>query len=1131
MTIQVTGTLTDPSGVVASTVPIRIIALQGLGNVGAGAITIPVTSTAGVYDFQLEPGRYSIEIRYGQVYELQGRVIVNDDSPSPVNLSGLLALTQPLVPAEIALVRELVAQAEQAVVDAEAQVVLARQAVTDAQVQVALATSEANRSAAQVALAAAQVNLATAQADRAELEANRASEITGLDTVADAVDLAITNEYLTARTQGDVDAERALKREKFAGSGWEHFGKHFPKGASNVPVNQGLWTRQGTPNRLDIGRATSNTAIGTSKTDFAVMQMAGFTVQMERLNTGEASNAVMKFPEAPTGAVTYDSATGTVFDFETQVDPKYGNIAPDRNEAVARAFGAVRPSEIFQNGASTWDEDSETVTFNANGAAGVIGENILPDRESLTVTLTSNRQELIEFRDGSGGADTLLYSFTISANTRTTVTFNATGRVANRIYIRVPGANTGGTLQVENWEVRQGEVVTRRVDMWGFEGFLEAVTPSNPFVYPKGLIQSQAAEMNGIPTVQGTRPVSYYAVFDGDTDSVGVGVNFFAATAAQRETMLADPENNLYRLDDGRLVQFRVRQVTKAGAGNGDWQNVSPFSGQLGYGSINRLPIQGTADSVEDWIASGASNHYYGQSGVGEHTRGEFTAFTGNGGARNSVNGEAYFLVGGTVSRLNQGAYHPELNSFGSKNWNRTDAVGGDVWNGANANVGNTMAQAFNQTTVAGEIGARTPTGIIGQSSGRTNDNRLHDAIYADGLGGVVDYRWSANDRSNPKWGAQAKLGCESGDYRGLELLQRTRVYGDEHFNHPSNKIAVFSSEIVFYVDFASTTLIGERIAGYNPSTGESVSGVITRTSPSFLAIERSTASMPTGNFTPVLVSGGGDAYAILTTNLDVSVSGNFTRTDAIGDPVRLLATFPTGFEGGWLGLTTGLDRVLTRKAVGTLTVLRSFTDNNGASWTNSQAAINSSLNTIPASLTDPARTWLIPYTADAKKTRRSTNVELFNAYSGQYGVTAVAFFSPGWGALLFESMLGKVSTSTSSINGIIQTYPFTLLNLRSVNGLIEDFAGRESQHAPLMLAAPTNNSRGIKYAAHQVDDNGQATLNFIFNELDHNGTDWGDDNRLRVLDGTYTNQNGVTGLLANVDELAIPYGLIKNEV
>ncbi len=787
-----------------------------------------------------------------------------------------------------------------------------------------------------------------------------------------------------AMTQVAMETKRAMNREKFAGSGWEHFGLSL---ASNR-INQGLIADTITPNTLRMGRRGSGET-GTSKTDEAVMQMAGFTVHMEQITSGNLQT--IKFPEVPDGRDTYNTTTG---------------------EQVRH--------------------------INAETAFGV--------------------------------------------------------------------------------ETATNQVVTRRVDMWGFEGFLEEVTESNPFVYPNGLIQSQATTMNGVNTVQGTRPVTYYAAFDGDTTSVGRGVDFFAATEAQQDAMLQDPKNNLYRLDDGRLVQFHVRQRTIAGVGNGNWENVNALTGSsdilgaLRFANERFAGVQGLSDSVAP-LGPGSSDYYLNADSdfinIDEHST-YSGLFTSRRNAQNhGVNGECYFLVGGTVSRLAQGAYHPEHNSFGAMQF-RNDANNADVnWNGSGLTGITSQLLCFTR--------AASGTGAIGQASGRTNDNRLFDAIYADGVGGVVDYRWSANDRSDPKWGAQAKLEAEAGTYRGLELLKRTRVYSED---------AVSSDGASRFVQLP---------VGHGIEVGSLLSVVDNGT----LVIDKVivTNSVETGAVwtdTQTYNRVSGTAYqAVNTFDLDVSVSGNFTRTDTIADPVRLLATFPTGIEGGWVNeIPNGTNQlfVSTRKSLGIIANNGPQTQDDGVIWAVQGWGINPGTNglqiTLPAS-----RVTVTSYTADAKKTRRSTNTALLNAQSGQYGVTATASSDVESGGLMFESMLGKVATSTATANGIIQTYPYMLLNLVPSTGMFDATAGRESQHAPLMLAAPTNNSRGIKYAAHQVNDNGQATLNFIFNELDHNGTDWGDDDRLRVMSGTYTNQNGVTGLVADVDTLAISYGLVRVEV
>lgn len=221
------------------------------------------------------------------------------------------------------------------------------------------------------------------------------------------------------------------------------------------------------------------------------------------------------------------------------------------------------------------------------------------------------------------------------------------------------------------------EVVTDRVDMWGFEAWLEGVNTTNPYVYPNGLIQSQAATMDGIATSASARPVTYYAVFDGDTGSKGKGVNFFALTDAQKKKVLGNHKNNLYYLDDGRLVQWRLRQRTVAGAGNGDWLSVESQKKDswnfLGFAGILQATAQGAADTVQP-LSNNTDGLLIGTLAVGwnkfDHLKrtGAFLAVGRDNQYLfpNAVNGECYFLVCGTVNRLNSGFYHPSLNASGS---------------------------------------------------------------------------------------------------------------------------------------------------------------------------------------------------------------------------------------------------------------------------------------------------------------------------------------------------------------------------------------------------------------------------------------------------------------------------------
>lgn len=1111
MAVTCSGVIRDPSN---NPIPNLKITLRSIGTSATsldGTEIVVTTGADGLYSFTLEVGRYGVFIDFGREMFVGEAVITADSTDDTLN-NYLLNVEL------VSVIGERLAEFE-AIRDATiAARTGAEQAETNAVAQVGLA-------AAQVTLAEEQVQLATNQANRAQTEADRASQITGLDTVDEAVDTALDNlNGITTATAVSKAMERAMNREKFAGSGWGHFGRHTDTTSDFVAINQGLSTATTAQNILRLGKSpTGGSPSGNSKVFESIANIAGFSVLFAGMNADTSGNSTIKFPEAPTGAQTYDSATGTFFDFETQSDPKYGNIAPNRNEAVLRAFGLVRPTEPVPNGAVTWDSATETFTFTGNGAAGVMSQLNPTSRNRISVTVTSSAQELIELRDGTQSNSPLLTSQTVLAGVPTTITVETTARTSTSVYMRVAAGNTGETVQVQNWTISNA-VVTRRVDMWGFEGFLEEVTTTNPLVYPNGLIQSQATTMDGIATIVGTRLASYYAVFDGDTSSVGRGVNFFTATPAQRALMMGNPKNNLYTLEDGRVVQFRVRQRTVAGAGNGDWVNI--FTNNLtsdgvflAYRAQQRsIYVQGARDTAQEnglnsYLRPAHSSGLQQEAGAGI-----FQPFNNSATSGCGVNGECYFLVGGTVSRLNQGAYHPEFNSFGSTTCNSTAPnVTGANWNTTDLPLTST-AICFNfvdSPTNNTDAGAVPTQGAVGSlSSGRTNDSRRYDAIYANGLGGVVDYRWSANDRSDPKWGAQVKLECESGDYRGLELLQRTVVTGNTQTNSLASNIVYVDDDTLFSVGDTVSVLRASAIVLADVDVISVGAGFI-RTS------------------APITIVQGETLNVVHTFNLDVSVSGNFNLTAIAANPDALLTTFPTGFDGIWTGVYADNEFVeFIRKSINVSGNFRTFTLNTGSTWSatgasNIDTETNISLNTVTA---NQVNVW--SYTVDAKKTRRSTNAEVLNAQSGQYGVNATSYFDPEWGALLFESFLGKVAVSNNNTISHNQNLPFTALNLVPSTGVIDNDNGRTSAHSPLTLPAPTNSGRGVKYSTHQVNDNGQATLNFIVNELDHNGTNWGDNSQLQVEEnGTYTNDNSVAGLIADIHTLSIPHGIIKNEV
>jgi hypothetical protein len=345
-------------------------------------------------------------------------------------------------------------------------------------------------------------------------------------------------------SQAQFEAIREQNKEKYAASGFVHFGSDYGGAAAHlVAINKGLWTDSVVSNVLRLGLNKSVQSTG-SKTSQAAVDLAGVLFYLEGLNDHGILQATIKFPQAPDGKTTYNKSTGVVTTHATV-----------------------------------------TAAFNAQAA-----------------------------------------------------------------------------------DPTNVEVVIDRVDMWGFETWLEEVNTTNPYVYQNGLIQSQAATMDGISTSSSNRPITYYAVFDGDTGSKGKGLNFFVLTDAQKKKVLANPKNNLYYLDDGRLVQWRLRVRSFVGAGNGDWEKIDSMVGDsLKVNSKLNITAQGQLDYRDPFVLYDVGANSYRSSvdtlnykkNIGVYT----VLYTSYGTA---VNEECHFLVCGTVNRLNSGFYHPSLNASGS---------------------------------------------------------------------------------------------------------------------------------------------------------------------------------------------------------------------------------------------------------------------------------------------------------------------------------------------------------------------------------------------------------------------------------------------------------------------------------
>lgn len=967
------------------------------------------------------------------------------------------------------------------------------------------------------------------------------------------------------RNEATLNQMREQNKSVRAASGFDHYGQGYSNNVNSFIVNEGLWSNETFSSVLRLGRG--NVTAGSSKTTFPVTHIAGFISKIFGVNQvdGGIINSI-KFPEAPNGTVIYDStgnARGTgnpTLNLLTDVDPKYGDVAGDLNEAVARAFEGQAKNGDFRNGSNHWAlfggaeiPSDYLIIAGVNSYAHNSLQGVTPDRDYIL--------EIVCDRDTVTNMDIIVYS------SDSTKAANKTQRLyegLNRIYVNSSDFNqnygSANILRIGNVpaiidsvvvRVATEEVVINRHDMFGAEFFLEEVSQVNPFVYPQGMVQSQATSMNGIATTTSNRPVTYYAVYDGDNGSQGRGVDFWAADDEQKKAMVSDEANNIFMLDDGRLVQWRMRQRTIAGTGNGDWYNVDPTYSTnnnrqyLLYAPGSDVNPQGIKDVVP--VSDGAFPAFT-SAASGQSARNETGVFDAVSAIKtpdtdSGINGECYFHVWGVVPRLNQGAYHPSFNPMGTATVETLDGSGSHTWYTAPNPVAS-VAECFSRSRNNGNIGS---------TSGRP-DGKSYDAIYASGQGGVIDYRLPSWDMSSKEEASKVFQKVVNGTYRGEESLIFTkRVTAGGAGGTTSNpngfylSIAPNSQGGAVYIE-DSVAEVGDTLRFYDNLGDLYIAVVFKKTS----AVRHEI--LLKGKYFPyTLPSDFTNWYMVTEVNKGFSVSGEFTMVDVIGDPAEILATpaLANGWLGGWIPvIPDGVNQQypLTRKDISGNPEGQKTT-NSGTSWgTDGLSGFNSTTNSNPANYFS-STVVVVNYTAFAKQTKEANNAIVLNGDAGVGDTFALmhrgAFSAPQ----VAESFLGKVLTGDGTNGKASQRLLLTDYEIQGVQwtgntgnwGKLARLA-----HEPISLSEPVNDSPAVKALWYQTANNQQVSMNFAWNELVYNsegivGNEWGDTEAattysnaygvIRITDGTatYTNLNGDTCLYGTA-ELSIPYGYTKNQ-
>lgn len=811
--------------------------------------------------------------------------------------------------------------------------------------------------------------------------------------------------YPWAMRKVEFEARRQQNLEKYEASGFVHFGKNH---SSLNNINQGMYAYPDITNRLRLGRAGS-AAIGESKTDYPVVNIAGVLTNIEYLSSDIPSYSVeIKFPPAEDGTRTYDSATGISV----------------RHATPALAFAA---------------------------------------------------------------------------------------------------------------ETAANKVVTDRVDMWGFEPYLREISDSDPFVYANGLIQSRATSINGVATTDdNVRPIEYFAWYEGDTTSRGRGVNWQTATEAQRMAIASDPKNNIYFNDaTGNFEQWCVRGRSFAGLGNGDWLNINSATLSRSYPDYifaygekvsSRVSVQGNQDSPVQGDPFYTATSDNGYNSKHPH-KGVYSVGHTNGGHGDGfgIGGNCYFLVCGTLNRLNQGAYHPSFNPFGSNRVRHLNGNSSVTFDNPSARKVQKLADCFDFYDSASNpsgIAAWIQHGSIANVTfnGRP-DLRCHDAIYASGAGGVCrDTRYSANGLSMAEL-AEHDLKVKSGEYRGVEKLMLTKplkvnIVFRGH-KDPNNTIKIKNNvnntynfiDLIKNQDRAEIKMLSSYGGKYNQ--------INLATDGDYIKLVDSSGAPLTNSFDlfgrlPTSSDASFEYFAdieiLISEETGISIASEYTHTEVFGPPDKILLC--DDLKHGWIGGYSPDIPDGSNKEFRFTRPIESFykwgsTTDGGANWSIVEIA-PSSFDAVKNSRTlskGAGTIYIYHYKTKAKLTRPANvaaihrgHAGIGNVYLTQNYLERDLCYSLTDNIIIRSSHARSESTVPLKDNGRLYGGTFYSTSPRTFD-------------MPSTFPLPDNNSPALMALNYAVEQNGMAVINYAYAELkfDSAAGDWGCDGNVPMINGQST--------------------------
>jgi len=625
---------------------------------------------------------------------------------------------------------------------------------------------------------------------------------------------------------------------------------------------------------------------------------------------------------------------------------------------------------------------------------------------------------------------------------------------------------TGTVTQHTNAEVAfasetaTNKVITSRKDLVFLESWHEKIADKD-VVYPLGNVQYGASGYEGVTLLNNLVAQGYSAFGEWDENTKGFGAKWSSLTDAQKALFLSEPEHNIYfdpRANAYIQVRYRIRVVEGFGD---DWDLAAPAGSPLMMSYDNaysRIKTRGAFSTCHDY-GNGIGDGFIGCKSTDRKiidsalwdVRGEYSSDRAH---ENQIRALSIALV----QRLNQGAYHPSYNPMGCDRWIKQDVVAGN-WYINSEFINSSTRKSFYEAISSGETG-RQRSGDIGSGiSGRSDQYKFHDAIYA---GQVEDLRLNANKLDVNKLREDTMRKAVAGTLRGKQKLMVTKF---------DSKVYQTGGTSLGYVQIDSNGWArpyssNEKIKGWN----------LTKNKP--VTISKSTTAQHVFNVQM-------DDSTVI--NVDDRIMISYYRTDfnaeydslpwvdIIGSPERIAATFPDGVVGQWVPqVPDGASKNYQSNRKFIQEGTRTITDNDGSSWTffsnwDGQTGGDLITNTLADGPVPAARVVLNFYESLSNFTETSNNAQIVgtpgNVYQGN-------FHHIDRGNRLNSSVSGVIAKQGSAHKGVgfLNTNGFSYESWSIAPHKLTAAAQPEHQRVDL---ASGNESGGMKALSTITEKNG----------------------------------------------------------